>query len=66
LFDDFVPDDGDMKPKDRSSFGKFLANYIGRGRVFTLEIAGTRRRIELRNNGEQGRAKRFLVVEAGR
>ncbi len=63
LFEDFVPDDGDMKPKDRSSFGKFLRKYIGRGRVFTLEIAGVVKRIELKDNGQSGRAKRFVVTE---
>lgn len=63
LFDDFVPDDGEMKPKDRSSFGKFLRKYIGRGRVFTMEIAGVSKRIELKENGESGRAKRFVVSE---
>lgn len=62
LFDEYVPDDGEMKPNDRSKFGKFLKKYIGRGRVFTLEGVPKPKRVELKDNGESGRAKRFLVA----
>lgn len=71
LFEELVPDDGDMKASERSKFGKFLKKYIGRGRVFTVEIPcvvdGVSRlaskRVELKENGETGRPRRFLVSE---
>lgn len=63
MFDEFVPDDGEMKASERSKFGKFLKRYIGRGRVFTIAAGGKIQRLELRENGETGRAKRFQVLD---
>ncbi len=63
LFDDHVPDDGEMKASDRSKFGKYLKKYIGRGRVFTIGTGVHAKRVELRWNGEDGRAKRYVVTE---
>jgi len=64
MFDEYVPDDGDMKPSDRSKFGKFLKKYIGRGRTFTIRIGATDERLEFKDNGENGRAKRYFVTMA--
>lgn len=63
MFDEYVPDDGDMKASDRSKFGKFLKKYIGRSRVFSIKFGEMMERIELRDNGEGGRAKRFLLSQ---
>lgn len=63
LFDHYVPEDGEMKPADRSKFGKFLRKWINRGRNFTLAIEGRNRRVVLQHNGESGRGSRFIVSE---
>lgn len=63
LFDEYVPDEGDMKPSERSKFGKFLKKYLGSGRTFAVKLGESREdmRLVLRQNGEEGRAKRFIV-----
>ncbi len=70
LYEDFIPDSGEIKQKERSSFGKLLKKYTGRGRVFTIKVnEGTppvlvSKRVRLENNAKKGRAQRWLVLDA--